>query len=81
MTSDQLIRWTSGLNPAQVKNLSKRLLQAAGDSKGDVSQFNDGPPQKSFITDYSSGISTEVTLVNTVGVFDDYLNSDYVPHP
>jgi hypothetical protein len=81
MTSDQLIRWTNGLNRAQVKNLSKRLLQAAGDSKGDANQFNDGPPQKSFITDYSSGISTEITLVNTVGVFDDYLNSGYVPHP
>jgi hypothetical protein len=81
MTSDQLTRWVNGLTPDQVKNLSKRLLQAAGDSNGDAGQFTGGPPQTTFITNYSSGMSTEITRVNTIGVFDDYLNSDHVPHP
>lgn len=81
MTADQLTRWVNGLSPRQMENLSNRLLQVAGDAKGDAAEFTDGPPQKTFITDYSTGMSAEITLSNTVGVFDNYLNSDHVPHP
>jgi hypothetical protein len=78
---DQLVNWINSLSPEQVKHLSERLLQTAGDSKGDAGQFTDGPPQTSSITDYTTGYTTQVTLANTVGVFDGYLNYDHVPHP
>lgn len=78
---DQLVNWVNGLSADQVKHLSERLLQTAGDSNGDAGQFTNGPPQKGDITDPSTGYTTQVTLANTVGVFDDYLNYDHVPHP
>jgi hypothetical protein len=79
LTPDQLQKWVNSLTPDQVQHLSQRLLQAAGDSNGDPAQFTDGPPQTAIIP--TGDIPAEVTLVNTVGVFDSYLNNDHVPHP
>jgi hypothetical protein len=79
MTPDQLMNWVNSLSPDQVEHLSGRLLQTAGDSNGDAGQFTDGPPQTTYISS-GEGYGSEVTLANTVGVFDDYLNYDHVPH-
>jgi LysM repeat protein len=81
MTPEQLKDWVNSLTPDQVSNLSKRLLQTAGDSNGEPSQFTDGPAQQKLIVDYSSGYAQYLTLANTVGVFENYLNYDHVPHP
>jgi peptidoglycan hydrolase-like protein with peptidoglycan-binding domain len=79
MTPDQLMNWVNSLSPDQVKHLSLRLLQTAGDCKGDAGQFTDGPPQTTVIAS-NGGFGSVITLANTVGVFDDYLNYDHVPH-
>jgi peptidoglycan hydrolase-like protein with peptidoglycan-binding domain len=79
MTPDQLMNWVNSLSPDQVEHLSGRLLQTAGDSNGDAGQFTDGPPQTTYISS-GEGYGSDVTLANTVGVFDDYLNYDHVPH-
>jgi hypothetical protein len=81
MTTTQLQAWVNSLTPAQVDNLSKCLLQSAGDSNGDLDQFTNGPAQTTFITDPASGWSTPLTLANTAGVLDSNLAHDRVPHP
>ncbi len=78
MTPDQLMDWANSLSPDQVKHLSRRLLQTAGDSKGDAAQFTDGPRQTTVIP--TEGFGAVVPLANTVGVFEDYLDYDRVPH-
>ena len=81
MTSDQLTHWVNSLTADQANNLAKRLLQATGDAHGDADQFTDGPPQITYVGGDEGGFSTPLTLANTVGVFEDYLNFDHVPHP
>ena len=81
LTPDQLQKWVNSLTPDQVQHLSQRLLQTAGDSNGDPSQFTDGPAQTAIIPDYGGGFPATVTLANTVGVFDGYLDYDHVTHP
>jgi hypothetical protein len=79
MTAEQMQDWVNSLTPDQVEDLSKRLLQTAGDSEGDVANFTDGPAQSTYIN--SGGWPVEITLANTVGVFEDYLRYDQVPLP
>lgn len=81
LTPDQLEKWVNGLTPDQVQHLSQRLLQTVGDSHGDPNQFTNGPAQTTIITDPASGFATRLTVANTVGVFDNYLNYDRVTHP
>jgi predicted Zn-dependent peptidase len=79
LTPNQLEKWINSLTPNQVKHLSQRLLQTAGDSNGDPNQFTDGPPQTAIIS--GGGYPAIITLANTVGVFDSYLDYDHVTHP
>lgn len=79
LTPNQLEKWINSLTPDQVKHLSQRLLQTAGDSNGDPNQFTDGPPQTAIIS--GGGYPAIITLANTVGVFDSYLDYDHVTHP
>jgi LysM repeat protein len=80
MTPDQLRNWVNSLTPDQVSNLSRRLLQTAAECHGDPSQFTNGPPETEFIPN-TAGWATMITLDKTVGVFDDNLTYDHVPHP
>ena len=79
--TDQLMSWVNSLSPSQLKDLSGCLLQTAGDAHGDTGQFTNGPPQTTYIVDYSSGMATPITLSNTLGVFEQNLNASHVPHP
>ena len=76
----QLQRWVNGLTPDQVSNLSKCLLQTAGDSKGDPVGFTAGPPQTEIITG-GGWYPVQITLANTLGAFEANLDYDHVPHP
>jgi LysM repeat protein len=80
MTPDQLRNWVNSLTSEQVSHLSARIQQTAGDCHGDPRQFTDGPPQVQTIPN-SDGPATEITLDNTLGVFDGNLTYDHVPHP
>lgn len=71
--------WVNSLTPDQAQNLSKRLLQTAGDSGGDAAKFTDGPAQTVIIS--GGYYPVEATLSNTVGVFDSGLDFDHVTHP
>lgn len=77
--ADRLQQWINGLSADQVAQLSKRVLQTAGDSGGDPGRFTDGPAQTTFIAT-GSPFPARVTLANTVGVFEKYLDGDGVPH-
>jgi hypothetical protein len=79
MTTDQLRNWVNSLTPDQVKHLSQRLLETAGDCEGDPGRFTDGPPRTALIP--NEGYPVEITLADSVGVFEGYLNHDHVPHP
>ena len=80
MTPDQLRSWVNSLTPDQVGHLSQRLLQTAGDCHGDPSRFTDGPPRTAFLPE-GEGMPVEITLADSLGVFDSYLSYDKVPHP
>ena len=77
--ADRLQSWINSLSPDQVEQLSKRVLQTAGDSEGDPGHFTDGPAQTKIIAT-GSPFPAQVTLANTVGVFEKYLDGDGVPH-
>jgi LysM repeat protein len=77
--ADRLQQWINNLSPDQVQQLSKRVLQTAGDSGGDPGRFTDGPAQTTLIST-GSPFPARVTLANTVGVFEKYLDGDGVPH-
>lgn len=79
VSPDRLQQWVNSLSPDQVEQLSKRVLQSAGDSEGDPSHFTDGAAQTRIISTGSPFPAT-VTLANTVGVFEKYLDGDHVPH-
>ena len=81
LTPTQLQQWVNSLTPNQVGNLSKCLLQTAGDSNGKPDQFTNGPAQTAVIPNYAGGGAAIITLANTVGVFDSNLNYDHVTHP
>ncbi len=75
----QLQSWVNSLSPDQVQDLSSRLLQTAGDAKGNASDFTNGPPQTVFID--GGGFAVPITLTNTLGEFEKNLAYDHVPHP
>lgn len=79
LTTVQLQQWVNSLNPSQLSELDKSLLQTAGDSNGDVNQFTDGPPQTKAIG--NEGGAAIITLTNTLGVFESNLKSSGVPLP
>ena len=83
LTRDQLVNWINSLTPDQVKHLSARLLQAAGDCRGNPDQFTAGPAQTAEISEYDNPYAVTVPLANTISVFDSYLDYDHVPnaHP
>jgi len=80
LTPVQLQDWVNGLTPGQVNDLSQSLLQTAGDSHGDPANFTKGPPQTQIITG-GSWYPAQITLANTLGVFEGNLDHDHVPHP
>lgn len=79
VSPDRLQQWINSLSPDQVEQLSKRVLQTAGDSEGDPGHFTDGPAQTKIIAT-GSPFPAQVTLANTIGVFEKYLDGDHVPH-
>lgn len=81
MTRDQLVKWINSLTQDQVKHLSARLLQAAGDCSGNPDQFTAGPARTAEISDYDSPYAVTVPVANTISVFDSYLAYDHVRHP
>ncbi len=76
----QLQNWVNGLTTDQVQHLSDRLLQTAGDAKGNASDFTNGPPQTAIIG-AASGFPAIVTKTNTLDEFEKNLAYDHVPHP
>ncbi len=80
LTPAQLTSWVNSLTPDQVNNLAGRLLQTAGDSHGSLANFTNGPPQTRIITGDGT-YPAEITLTNTLGVFEGNLAHDHVPHP
>jgi LysM repeat protein len=80
MSPLQLRDWVNRLTPDQVGNLSKSLLQTAGDCHGDPGAFTAGPPQTEYIAG-GDGFAVPITLANTVSAFESNLAYDHVPRP
>lgn len=86
----QMQHWVNSLTPAQVDDLASLLLQTAGDSEGDPAKFGNGPLQTTMVVGSNgppenltvgSELPVEVTLNNTLGVFERNLASDRIPRP
>jgi len=76
----QLQNWVNSLSADQVQSLSDRLLQTAGDAKGNASDFTNGPQQTVYIAG-GGGFAVPIPLTNTLGEFEKNLDYDHVPHP